>query len=90
LPGVVYPPHKTFGTTPKPEFTPPVPGEDDTPTTTNWPESFEVQPVETEVPEEGEDDDGSGPIWKSPCKLWFFTVSYLPVCHALGSYTNII
>lgn len=46
----------------------------DVPTTTKWPH-FELWPVETEVPEGGEDDDGDGPKSKSTCKLWFFWVS---------------
>ncbi len=46
-----------------------------TPTGT-WPEYFELRPVETEVPEEGEDDDGKGGKSKTSCRLWFFWVSF--------------
>ncbi|RGP68664.1 oviduct-specific glyco [Fusarium sporotrichioides] len=39
-----------------------------------WPVSWEISPVETDVSEEGEDDDGDGPKSKTTCKLWFFWV----------------
>lgn len=47
--------------------------DDNTPTGT-WPDEFEIIPVETDVSEDGEDDDGSGPKSKTTCKLWFFFV----------------
>ncbi|EEY17149.1 oviduct-specific glycoprotein [Verticillium alfalfae VaMs.102] len=37
-----------------------------------WPTSFDIQPVTTAVPDEGEDDDDDGPKSKSTCNLWFF------------------
>ncbi|PNH59394.1 hypothetical protein VD0002_g8164 [Verticillium dahliae] len=40
--------------------------------TGTWPTSFDIQPVTTAVPDEGEDDDGDGPKSKSTCNLWFF------------------
>ncbi|KAI9166458.1 Glucan 1,3-beta-glucosidase [Paramyrothecium foliicola] len=72
LPPPVLPPRVTFTTTSKPEFTPP--GDNDETPSATWPESFEIQPVETEVAENGEDDDGDGPRFKASCKLWFFTL----------------
>lgn len=55
-----------------------------------WPTNVEIKPVETPVPENGEDDDGNDQHWKSPCSLWFFFVSAvnldipkgLWLCHA--------
>ncbi|KAH6991732.1 oviduct-specific glycoprotein [Fusarium venenatum] len=39
-----------------------------------WPVSWEIKPVQTDVSEKGEDDDGDGPKSKTTCKLWFFWV----------------
>ncbi|KAJ1326027.1 chitinase [Microdochium nivale] len=59
----------------KTAFTPPAGWEDGdaTPTTNSWP-IFTLEPVETDVPESGEDDNCEGPSSKSTCKLWFFWV----------------
>ncbi|KAG7102489.1 Chitotriosidase-1 like protein [Verticillium longisporum] len=40
--------------------------------TGTWPTSFDIQPVSTSVPDDGEDDDDDGPKSKSTCNLWFF------------------
>ncbi|RDL41225.1 putative glycoside hydrolase family 18 protein [Venustampulla echinocandica] len=66
------PPSVTIPSREKPEWTPPV--VPDPPAATIWPALFEIRPVETEVPEGGEDDDGDGPKSKSTCKLWFFGI----------------
>lgn len=61
----------------KTDFTPPGGwGDDATTTTSSWP-TFSIGPVETDVPDGGEDDDGEGPESFSTCKLWFFWVSVL-------------
>ncbi|KAI8208303.1 Chitotriosidase-1 [Colletotrichum sp. SAR 10_65] len=46
--------------------------DDDPEPTGTWPEVISVVPVETDVPDSGEDDDGEGPKHKSTCKVWFF------------------
>ncbi|KAH9234490.1 glycoside hydrolase family 18 protein, partial [Colletotrichum gloeosporioides 23] len=46
--------------------------DDDPEPTGTWPEVISVLPVETDVPDSGEDDDGEGPKHKSTCKVWFF------------------
>lgn len=71
-----YPPHLTFDKTTKPPYTPPTTEDDDDTPIVTWPPSLEIHPVETEVPEDGEDDDDDGPKFKSPCDLWFFTVDF--------------
>ena len=67
------PPEPTFDEVVKTIYTPsptfPV-GSGPTPT---WP-VFEIIPVQTDVPDGGQDDDGDGPKSKSTCKLWFFFV----------------
>ncbi|KAI8254607.1 Chitotriosidase-1 [Colletotrichum sp. SAR11_239] len=47
---------------------------DDPEPTGTWPEVISVVPVETDVPDSGEDDDGDGPKHKSTCKVWFFWI----------------
>uniref|UniRef100_L2GC33 chitinase n=1 Tax=Colletotrichum fructicola (strain Nara gc5) TaxID=1213859 RepID=L2GC33_COLFN len=48
--------------------------DDDLEPTGTWPEVISVLPVETDVPDSGEDDDGEGPKHKSTCKVWFFWI----------------
>ncbi|KAI8310233.1 Chitotriosidase-1 [Colletotrichum sp. SAR11_240] len=48
--------------------------DDDPEPTGTWPEVISVVPVETDVPDSGEDDDGEGPKHKSTCKVWFFWI----------------
>jgi chitinase len=62
------PPEPTFQPISKPPY------DDDEDPTTTWPASWEIKPVQTDVAEEGEDDDGDGPKSKTTCKLWFFWV----------------
>ncbi|KAM0281715.1 hypothetical protein ACHAO9_010555 [Fusarium lateritium] len=62
------PPEPTFEPISKPPY-----DEDEDPTTT-WPSSWEIKPLQTDVSEKGEDDDGDGPKSKTTCKLWFFWV----------------
>lgn len=38
-----------------------------------WPTGVHIEPVETPVPDEGEDNDGDD--YTTSCKLWFFFVS---------------
>ncbi|KAK7994851.1 hypothetical protein PG990_013624 [Apiospora arundinis] len=53
-----------------PSQTTDAPGSDQT----VWPGSWDVFPVDHDVPDDGEDDDGDGPKYKTPCNLWFFFV----------------
>ncbi|KAI8296870.1 Chitotriosidase-1 [Colletotrichum sp. SAR 10_98] len=48
--------------------------DDDPEPTGTWPEVISVVPVETDVPDNGEDGDGEGPKHKSTCKVWFFWI----------------
>jgi chitinase len=43
--------------------------------TFTWPPEWEIIPVETQVPEEGDEDDDDPEFFYVSCKLWFFSVS---------------
>jgi chitinase len=69
------PPEPTVDLPVKPAYTPKpnspttlIPG-----STPTWP-VFEIIPVQSDVPDGGQDDDGDGPKSKSTCKLWFFFI----------------
>lgn len=81
----VFPPPVT--TLPEwPSKTPFVDWNDDEPTGT-WPE-MEVRPLYSDVPDEGEDDDGDGQKHKTTCKLWFFWVGSSTILkRAMNTYT---
>ena len=42
--------------------------------TQTWPPVWEIIPVESDVPDEGDDDDDDPDIFYVSCKLWFFSM----------------
>ncbi|KAI6777446.1 hypothetical protein HG530_001391 [Fusarium avenaceum] len=42
--------------------------------TNTWPPEWEIIPVESEVPEEGDEDDNDHDVFYVSCKLWFFSM----------------
>ncbi|KAI9146948.1 oviduct-specific glycoprotein [Paramyrothecium foliicola] len=42
--------------------------------TRTWPPQWEIVPVESEVPDEGDDDDNDPAIFYVSCRLWFFSL----------------
>lgn len=46
----------------------------DTQPTQTWPPEWEIIPVESDVPDEGDDDDDDHDFFYVSCKLWFFSM----------------
>ena len=69
LPPFTTRPFPTYPGNSDPSETPPV-----TEPTKTWPPEWEIIPVETDVPEEGDEDDDDHDVFYVSCKLWFFSV----------------
>jgi chitinase len=72
LPPFTTPPFPTYPGDPDPSETQP-----STQPSKTWPADWEIIPVETEVPEEGDEDDDDHDVFYVSCKLWFFSVRRL-------------
>jgi chitinase len=70
LPPLTQQPFPTYPGSPDPPET-----QTSTEPTKTWPPEWEIIPVETEVPEEGDEDDDDSEFFYVSCKLWFFSVS---------------
>lgn len=68
LPSMTKQPFPTFPGSLKPGAT------TGTQPTQTWPPEWEIIPVESDVPDEGDDDDNDPNVFYVSCKLWFFSM----------------